>query len=123
MFEHERLEVYRFAVEFDELIVKRLPKRGNRAIREQLERASLSIMLNIAEGAGRFAPAEKRRFYAIARGSATECAACVDALSTRSIIDDDTRAKARKLLLSLVRMLSRLATSAPWPEPEPETFP
>jgi len=41
------------------------------ALRDQLDRVSVSIVLNIAEGAGRFSPPDKGRFYSIARGSAT----------------------------------------------------
>jgi four helix bundle protein len=44
----------------------------------QLERALVSVVLNIAEGAGRATAADQRRHYTIARGSATEAAACVE---------------------------------------------
>jgi len=47
---------------------------GRTYIRDQLRRAANSIPLNIAEGAGEFSPAEKARFYRMARRSATECA-------------------------------------------------
>ena len=47
---------------------------GRGYIRDQLRRAATSIALNIAEGDGEFAPAEKARFYRMARRSATECA-------------------------------------------------
>ena len=75
----EKLDCYRLAVEFQALAGGLVPKRsGLSGLRDQLDRASVSIVLNIAEGAGRFSPADKARFYAIARGSATECAAIVD---------------------------------------------
>jgi len=45
------------------------------ALRDQLHRASISVVLNIAGGAGRFSAPDKARFSAIARGSATECGA------------------------------------------------
>ena len=51
-----------------------LPRRGVAGLRDQLARSSSSIVLNIAEGCGRFARAEQADFYAIARGSAMECA-------------------------------------------------
>ena len=70
MFSHEKLEVYRMAVSFDAIVGKLLPRRGSRALREQMERASSSVMACIAEGAGRWPPAEKRHVYGIARGSA-----------------------------------------------------
>jgi four helix bundle protein len=55
MFDHERLQVYRLAVEFHSAAGEWL-KRGARVVRDQLERASLSVVLCIAEGAGRRAP-------------------------------------------------------------------
>jgi four helix bundle protein len=54
------------------------------ALRDQLDRARISIVLNIAEGAGRFSAPDKARFYAIARGSATEWGAVLDLLLARA---------------------------------------
>src|ERR687892_423172 len=73
--DHERLHVYALALEFHALASSLLPRRGFRTIRDQLERASLSVVLCIAEGAGRTSGPDKRRFYEMARGSATESAA------------------------------------------------
>ncbi len=44
----------------------------------QMERALVSVVLNIAEGAGRWSAADQRRHYQIASGSATEAAACAE---------------------------------------------
>lgn len=44
----------------------------NRNIRDQFERASLSIVLNISEGYGRATEKDRRRFYVIAFGSLRE---------------------------------------------------
>jgi hypothetical protein len=71
----DRLDVYRVAREFDSFAARALPLRGSKVLGDQLERASSSIVLNIAEGAGRFARAEKAQFYRVARGSAMECMA------------------------------------------------
>jgi four helix bundle protein len=60
-------------------IVKAIPK-GNRELVDQLKRASISLVLNIAEGAGKSAIDDKKRFYSIARGSTLECAAILDLL-------------------------------------------
>jgi four helix bundle protein len=80
-----------------------------RDLRDQLDRASSSILFNIAEGAGKAARADKQRFYEIARGSATETAAQLDVLQIRGVIADDEYAVARQLLLRTIQMLSRLA--------------
>ena len=106
--DHERLEVYHHALQFHALAITLVPRRGLRALRDQLERASLGIVLCIAEGAGRTAGPDKRRFYEMARGSATESAAVLDVLRVRSLLDEQTHRRARLLALRLVQMLSRL---------------
>jgi four helix bundle protein len=104
----EKLDCYRLAVEFQALFAGLLCKRGHSSLRDQLDRASVSIALNIAEGAGRFSPPDKARFYAIARGSATECAAIVDVLLSRSLAPVPACRQARSLLVRIVQMLTRL---------------
>jgi four helix bundle protein len=104
----ERLDVYRVALEFQTVAAQLVPKRGEAELRDQLDRASISIVLNTAEGCGRRSPADEARFYSMARGSATECAAILDLLGARGVIDDRLRSRARALLVRIVQMLSRL---------------
>ena len=54
--------------------------RGQADLRDQLQRASTSIPLNVAEASGKTGTADRARFCAIARGSALECAAILDVL-------------------------------------------
>jgi len=110
-FDHEKLDAYAVAVDFVGIattLVSDLP-RGRAFLADQLYRASSSIVLNIAEGAGEFAPREKARFYRMARRSATECAAIVDVLFKFKAIDESARATARGLLVRIVAMLTRMA--------------
>jgi len=107
----EKLDCYRLAVEFQALAVRLVPCRNHAELRDQLDRASISIVLNLAEGAGRVSPADKARFYAMARGSATECAAVVDLLWARGLVDPTLRQRARSLLVRIVQMLTRLGVS------------
>lgn len=107
-FEHERLDVYRAAREFLSLAVALIPRRGERSLLDQLERAGQSILLNIAEGAGRHSRPDKQRFYEIAKGSATECASIIDILRMKGLGSSDDHAKVRALNLRVVQMLSRL---------------
>ena len=104
----ERLDVYRMALEFQAITGQLVPKRGYAELRDQLDRASISIVLNIAEGCGRRSPADKGRFYSMARGSATECGAILDLLGARGLVDDRLRNRARALLVRTVQMLTRL---------------
>jgi four helix bundle protein len=66
---------------------------------------------NIAEGAGRVTAADKRRFYGIARASATETAALLDVLRGRGALTAEARDQARHKLLRVVQMRERLCLS------------
>jgi four helix bundle protein len=110
--DHERLDVYQAALQFLPLALSLLPRQGERSLLDQLERAGQSVILNIAEGAGRRSRQEKRHFYEIARGSATECASILDILRVRRIGSPETNARARLLLIRIVQMLSRLSGAA-----------
>jgi four helix bundle protein len=107
--EHENLDVYRVAVDLHVAACALLPKSGVRVIRDQLERATLGIVLNIAEGAGRRSLPDKRRFYEMARGSATEAAALLDVLRRRSLAPEIPCSEARARIIRVVQMLTRLA--------------
>ena len=73
--------------------------------RDQLDRASTSLPLNIAEGNGKFSDADRSRFLEIARGSALECAACLDVLAVRKLIAAERIVPAKEQLVRIVNML------------------
>ena len=76
MFDFEKLIVYTKAKRFNKKVNDFLnSSKLDRTTNDQLRRASFSIMLNIAEGSGRYSKADKRNFYVISRGSAFECVA------------------------------------------------
>ena len=106
-FDFERLDCYQLALQFAGLAQRLIP-RGHRALRDQISRAAASVPCNIAESAGRRAPAEKAHFLAIARGSAMECAAIVDVLLSGGIIGLAACRDARLLLVRIVQMLTKL---------------
>jgi four helix bundle protein len=74
----------------------------------QLRRAALSIPIQIAEGSGKNTGPDQRHFYAIARGSAMECAEIIDACSALTVVEQEQMQRADQLLLSIVRMLSKM---------------
>jgi four helix bundle protein len=80
----------------------------NRIVRDQLERASLSVVLNTAEAAGRRSRRDKARYYTIARGSATEVAALLDVLERRRLASPAAITTARRLAIRVVQMLTRM---------------
>ncbi|MDY7034003.1 MAG: four helix bundle protein [Thermodesulfobacteriota bacterium] len=83
--------------------------RGNSIHSDQLKRASLSIFLNIAEGAGKVGSADKQRFYSISRGLAMECGAVFNACKILGLIESDTiYEQGKDLLERIVAMLTRM---------------
>jgi four helix bundle protein len=106
---HESLLVYDMALRFHLGAMSLLPKRGYPNHRDQLERASMSIVLNIAEGSGRKSSADRSRFFTIAMGSLLECGALLDLLRIRRISDAVRCRNGRLYLIHLAAMLSRLA--------------
>jgi four helix bundle protein len=110
-FDYERWDVYQASLELIVVIkgvVNGLP-RGNAHLADQLQRAGISICLNIAEGAGEHALLEKARFYRIAKRSATECASIFDVCKKLGLIDEGQYSKGRSLLLRIVAMLTKMS--------------
>jgi len=105
-FDHEKLDVYREAIAFcawtGELLSAITAKA---AAKDQLDRASTSIPLNIAEGNGKFSVKDRARFLEIARGSALECAAALDVLVARKLATLEQVESAKDNLVRIVQML------------------
>ena len=105
-----KLDCYHVACEFQVLASTLVPE-SQRVLRDQLERASIGIVLVIAEGAGRRSRRDKAHYYTMARGSAMECAAIVDLLYLRALAPVQACQRARSLLVRLVQMLTKLQAS------------
>ena len=110
MLSFQKLDVYQRSIEFLCLAahVGEHSSKGNATLADQLRRAASSIPLNIAEAAGRTGRADMARAYAIARGSAMECAAALDALALLKVVDAQTKERGDELLKGIVEMLSRM---------------
>ena len=109
-FDHEKLAVYQEAIRFVAWaggLLDTLPK--SLAAYDQLDRASTSIALNIAEGNGKYTPPDRCRFFDIARGSALECAACPDVLVAKRKLACAEQGK--EMLVPIVSMLVGLIRS------------
>ena len=110
-FAHEKLDVYNLALDFLALaedLIEHLP-RGRGHLADQLSRASTSIVLNIAEGAGKFSKPDKRRYYLSAAGSTTECAAILDVCLRLKLILPDMHSVGKAMLERIAAMLVKLA--------------
>lgn len=109
MFPFQKFEVYNKAKHYKHeisLLIK--SQKIEEPLRSQINRASLSIVLNIAEGSGRFSKADRRNFFVIARSSIFECVAALDILLEEKSIDEDIYYKLLPLAEELSRMLLSL---------------
>ena len=75
---------------------------------DQLKRASLSIVLNIAEASGKTTRADNARFFSIARGSAMECGAVLDACRVLGLANPRQVEDGKDLVVRIVSMLSKM---------------
>jgi four helix bundle protein len=111
-FDHEKLKVYQDALAFIswlEVLLQNVPKSFS--ARDQLDRASTSIALNLAEGNGKFTSPDRCRFFDIARGSALECAAALDVLVAKSLCTRQQIEPGKEELKRIVSMLVGLIKS------------
>jgi len=114
MFDHERLDVYHLELEFIAWVTPLIEEAAEiasaktREVRDQLDRASLSSLLNTAEGNGKRQGQVRAKFFDDARGSATECAGCLDALVAKRVVSAERIAEGKSLLLRIVSMLCGL---------------
>jgi four helix bundle protein len=116
-FDHENLDVYRLELRFVTWVtgllamVKQRPTNARIAeVSDQLDRASLSSLLNTAEGNGRRRRQTRAKFFDDARGSVTECAACLDALVAKGVCTSEEIGEGKQLLLRIASMLTKLIT-------------
>jgi four helix bundle protein len=105
-FDHEKLDVYREAIAFCAWVGDLLNSLSAKATaKDQLDRASTSIPLNIAEGNGKFSAKNRARFFEIARGSALECAASLDVLLVRKVATEQQVVTGKERLARIVQMI------------------
>jgi four helix bundle protein len=109
MFDFEKFSVYRKAEEQYCYVLKVLDNQEiDRNIKNQLRRASLSVVLNIAEGAGKYSKRDKKNFYTIAKGSVNECVALIRVLRIEQQIPGDLFRKTYNSLECVAKMLTAL---------------
>ncbi|MFA4966784.1 MAG: four helix bundle protein [Candidatus Margulisiibacteriota bacterium] len=109
-FRFENLEVYQKAVAFAiEIsgITDNFPK-GSYYLTDQINRAAISISLNLAEGNGRFTQKDRNNFFYIARGSAFECVPLLKILNAKKLINEDQYTQLMNEIETISKMLSGL---------------
>ena len=115
MFDYQRLHAYQKAKTLNNQIRNLIKShQPEPVVTDQLKRASLSILLNIAEGAGRYTYPDKKNFYVIARASVFEVSVLVELLYEEGTIDSsdyhelDQKLEAMsKMLFAMIKVYSR----------------
>src|SRR5438876_2832874 len=114
-FDHEKLDVYQLELRFITWVTRLLAKIKQRPtdarvaeVSDQLDRASLSSLLNTAEGNGRRRRQMRAKFFDDARGSVTECAACLDALVAKGTCTEQEVEEGKEMLVRIASMLTKL---------------
>ena len=114
MVDHEKLDVYQLELRFLTWVTQFLvdisgpTATPRRELITQLDRASLSALLNTAEGNGKRQGRQRARFFDDARGSAIECAACLDASVAKGLAALDRIGPGKEMLVRIVAMLTKL---------------
>ena len=105
-FDFQKLEVYKkaktFHVECNAIL---RACKNQRHVKDQLARASYSIVLNIAEGSGRMSPNDILHFFTMARASILECVAIFDIMLLENQIESHQHEKQMELSIELSKML------------------
>ena len=111
LFSFEDLKVWQKAVDFAEGVIRLIgemetPKKHYRLV-EQLEAASTSVAMNIAEGKGRQTTKEFIQFLYIARGSLFEVVTLLAVLNRLKWIKEDVLQNCRFKAEEISKMIER----------------
>jgi four helix bundle protein len=114
MFDFEKLDIYIKAKGFNsEIRILLKTTKLDPTTKDQLRRASFSVVLNIAEGSGRFSKSDRRNFYVISRSSIFECIAILDVLKDERVLEvsqyQDFYNKAEEISKMLFAMIKNLS--------------
>ena len=107
LFHHEGLEVYRTALGFMEWFVSRPAAKelSNRLFR-QIDEAGTSVVLNIAEGNGRYAELDHHRFLQLAQSAAVKGAVFLDLGVERAFLVETEATAGKEMLRRISAMVA-----------------
>ena len=77
-------------------------------LKDQIRRAASSILLNLAEGSGRWGKRDKTSFYRTSRASACECVAALDLFEAYKLVEKEAVAKIKPQFQEVIRELDSL---------------
>lgn len=110
MFTYDKLEVYKLAFAFHQKIYK-LFKANNdldHYVKENLGNTSLSIMLKIAEGSGKFSRRDRRILFTDARAAAFACHALLSFVYQERALTAELKTTLSLILDEISKTLSNM---------------
>lgn len=107
MFPYQNLDVYKKAFQLNKTVYGLIKKNSTIPfyVKKKLGRASLSIVLNIAEGSAKVTSKDRKNFLVVARGSSFECAALLDILYSENEISIEFKNEFHAVLEEIFKML------------------
>ena len=113
-FFYRKLDVYHNSIRIVAnvyTLIKSFPSSEQFALTNQLQRASISVPSNIAEGMGRFSVKERMHFLEIANGSLMETMCQLEIAQMLGYISQSTLNSMEKLIQDTLKMLVGLRNS------------
>ena len=113
-FDHEKLDVYHLELKFiawADILMEEVETASGRRVRhvtDHLDRASLSMLFNTAEGNGKRQRYTRGKFFDDARGSTGECGGCLDALVAKRACPTERIGEGKEMLVRIFEMLTKL---------------
>jgi four helix bundle protein len=114
MFRFEKLDVWRKAVEFADLVYessREFPSEERFGLTSQMRRSSVSVSSNIAEGSGRSSDKDFAHFVGIAYASLMEITSQAQVAFNQSFLNSQSRDELYQRAEELARMLSGLRSA------------
>ncbi|MBW2332398.1 MAG: four helix bundle protein [Deltaproteobacteria bacterium] len=108
------LDVYKLAEELSDMIWRDFDtwnKKVQNTVGYQIIRSSDSIAANIAEGYGRYTPADRKKFYLYSRGSLEETKAWLRKLIRREVLFEPKATEYKTLIDKLGPKLNAFINS------------
>ena len=91
-----------------DILCCRINKPQYNFLKDQLRRAATSILLNLAEGAGKWRKRDKLNFYRISQASTNESIAAIDAFFVLQLINTETAETVKEKLKNIAIDLQAL---------------
>ncbi|MBM4030409.1 MAG: four helix bundle protein [Planctomycetes bacterium] len=113
-FDHEKLVVYQLELQFiawADILMEEVEKVAGKRVRhvvDHLDRASLSMLFNTAEGNGKRQRLTRGKYFDDARGSTGESAGCLDAFVAKRACSVERIAEGKDMLVRIFEMLTKL---------------